>query len=88
VWLTSLFENTSKVDCKHVLIKRETELISIMPITANIVEKVTKIPTFHEVGNSTPLCAKNLTIVESTTTMSVKIKIKIREFLLLKLNEK
>jgi len=59
-----------------------------MPITANTVEKVTKIPTFHEVGNSTPLCAKNLTIVESITTMRVKIKIKIREFLFVRLKEK
>jgi len=47
-------------------------------------EKMTKIATFNQVGDSTPLYEENSTIVESNTTMTVKIKIKISEVFLLR----
>jgi hypothetical protein len=48
-------------------------------------EKTTKIATFNEVGDWTPLYAENFTIVESNTTVVVKIKMKISEVFLVRL---
>ncbi len=54
-------------------------------LATNIIEKMTKIAMFNQVGNSTPLYEENSTIVESNTTMVVKIKMKISEVFLLRL---
>jgi hypothetical protein len=52
-------------------------------LATNIIEKMTKIAAFNQVGYSTPLYEANSTIVESNTTMVVKIKMKISEVFLL-----
>ena len=52
-------------------------------LATNIMEKVTKIATFNQVGDSTPLYEENSTIVESNTTTVVKIKMKVSEVFLL-----
>jgi len=54
-------------------------------LVTNTMEKITKIAMFNEVGDSTPLYAENLTIVESNTTTVVKIKMKISEVFLVRL---
>ncbi len=61
-----------------------TEFINIVLVITNIMEKITKIAKFNEVGNSTPLYEENLTIVESNTAMAVKIKMKISDFFLVR----
>jgi hypothetical protein len=53
-------------------------------LVTNIIEKMTKIAMFNQVGDSTPLYAENFTIVESNTTVVVKIKMKISEVFLVK----
>jgi hypothetical protein len=63
-----------------------TELSNIALLATNIMEKMTKIAMFNQLGNSTPLYEDNSAIVESNTTMVVKIKIKIIEVFLLKVN--
>ena len=50
----------------------------------NIIENRTKIALFNEVGSSTPLYEENSTMVESNTTMHVKIKMKTSEVFLLR----
>jgi hypothetical protein len=52
-------------------------------LATNIVEKMTKIVMFNQVGDSIPLYEENFTIVESNTTMVVKIKMKVSEVFLL-----
>jgi hypothetical protein len=52
-------------------------------LATNIMEKMTKIAMFNQVGSLTPLYEEKSTIVESNTTMVVKIKIKISEVFLL-----
>jgi hypothetical protein len=61
-----------------------TEFSSIVLLATNIMEKMIKIATFNQVGNSTPLYEENSTIVESNTTTAVKINIKISEVFLLR----
>jgi hypothetical protein len=48
----------------------------------NIIEKLTKIITFIEIGSSTPLYVEKDTIDESNTIMVVKSKMKISEVFL------
>ena len=60
-----------------------TEFSSMILLATNIMEKVTKIATFNQVGDSTPLYEENSTIVESNTTTVVKIKMKVSEVFLL-----
>jgi len=48
----------------------------------NIIEKLTKIITFIEIGSSTPLYVEKDTIDESNTIMAVKSKMKISEVFL------
>jgi len=49
----------------------------------NIIEKLTKIITFIEIGSSTPLYVEKDTIDESNTIMVVKSKMKKGEVFLL-----
>jgi hypothetical protein len=49
----------------------------------NIIEKLTKIITFIEIGSSTPLYVEKDTIDESNTIMVVRSKMKINEVFLL-----
>jgi hypothetical protein len=60
-----------------------TEFSSMVLLATNIMEKMTKIAMFNQVGSLTPLYEEKATIVESNTTMVVKIKIKISEVFLL-----
>jgi len=53
----------------------------VLPIT-NIIEKLTKIITFVEIGSSTPLYVEKDTIDESNTIMVVKSKMKTSEVFL------
>jgi len=48
----------------------------------NIIEKLTKIITFIEIGSSTPLYVEKDTIDESNTIMVVKSKMKTSEVFL------
>jgi hypothetical protein len=61
-----------------------TEFSNIVLLATNIIEKMTKIATFNQVGDSTPLYEEKSTIVESNTTTVVKINIKISEVFLLR----
>jgi hypothetical protein len=61
-----------------------TEFINIVLVITNIMERITKIAKFNEVGNSTPLYEENFTIVESNTAMAVKIKMMISDFFLVR----
>jgi hypothetical protein len=61
-----------------------TEFISIVLLATNIIEKMIKIATFNQVGSLTPLYEEKSTIVESNTTMAVKIKMKISDFFLVR----
>jgi len=62
-----------------------TEFINMTLIVTNIMEKMTKIATFNWTGNSAALYEENFTMVESKTTIPVKIKMKISEFFLVRL---
>jgi len=53
----------------------------VLPIT-NIIEKLTKIITFVEIGSSTPLYVEKDTIDESNTMMVEKSKMKTSEVFL------
>ena len=59
-----------------------TEFSNMVLLATNIIEKMIKIAMFKEVGSSTPLYEENFTMVESNTTMVVKIKMKISEVFL------
>ena len=61
-----------------------TEFSNIVLLATNIIEKMTKIATFNQVGDSTPLYEEKSTIVESDITTVVKINIKISEVFLLR----
>jgi hypothetical protein len=61
-----------------------TEFSSTVLLATNIIEKMIKIVTFNQVGDSTPLYEENSTIIESNTTMVVKIKMKTSEVFLLR----
>jgi hypothetical protein len=61
-----------------------TEFINIILTVTNIMKKMTKMVKFNGVGSSTPLYEENFTIVESNTAMAVKIKMKIRDFFLVR----
>ena len=61
-----------------------TEFISSVLLATNIIEKIIKIATFSQVGSLTPLYEEKSTIVESNTTMAVKIKMKISDFFLVR----
>jgi hypothetical protein len=54
-----------------------------MPLATNNIEKMTKIVMFNQFGSLIPPYEENSTIVESNTTMAVKIKMKISEVFLL-----
>jgi hypothetical protein len=62
-----------------------TEFINIVPVATNITEKMTKIAKFNSLEGWTPLYEENFTMVESKTTIPVKIKITISEFFLVRL---
>jgi hypothetical protein len=60
-----------------------TGFSNMVLLATNIIEKMTKIVMFNQVGSLTPLYEENSTIVESNTTIVVKIKMKISEVFLL-----
>ena len=60
-----------------------TEFSSIVLLATKTIEKMIKIATFNQVEDSTPLYEENSTIIESNTTMAVKIKMKTSEVFLL-----
>ena len=51
-------------------------------LATNIMEKMTKIAMFNQVGCLTPLYDEKSTIIESNTIMVVKIKIRISDVFL------
>ncbi len=61
-----------------------TEYTNMALIAANIMKKMTKIEEFTWTGSSVPLYEENFTIVESKTTIPVKIKMKRSEFFLVR----
>jgi hypothetical protein len=52
-------------------------------LATNIMEKMTKIAMFNQVGSLTPLYEEKSTIIESNTTMVMKTTMKISEVFLL-----
>ncbi len=62
--------------------------MSIILPTEYTIENRMKMARFEVVANSIPLYVKNLTMVESITISEVKTKMKISEFLLVKVKEK
>jgi hypothetical protein len=61
-----------------------TEFSNMVLLAANIVEKMTNIAMFDQDEASTPLYEEKSTMVESTTTIVVKTKIKASEVFLLR----
>jgi hypothetical protein len=58
-----------------------------VPLITNIIEKMTKIITLNQVGNSTPVYEEKLTIVVSNTIIVVITKMKVSAVFLLRVKD-